>query len=425
MAKSELYGSPLIPIVLVAGILSGSLWRSTPPADTGKPGDSSSSGDKSDGASAASVSWVSDLRPVLESLDGALGAHVGNAGASPLNGATEVMLAAKGAARDQQVLNAMVGLRMGLGRLSSVTEPATCGDGAALQADANVLGAWTLADDGGEGKIRGAEARVLLDGFRDWRLLADLATGVKRSREGPDHPAFSVDFIVATMPDYVDSNSGWLADQALAATQSAMAQEKYLFDRVRLVDWSRASAGPLTVLSGSRLHERQPGAIIFRRVEDKNVSMQVVLTVLETPTAGVHQVALRNSLWFLRAWNACSGVENASLRVLGPSFSGSTVSLAMVLGEAPFRSSFSRRIVVTGSATADENVEMMEKFSNGAVFKAAIQPTSVLKARMAEYLSRSTLDGRTATASRCSTKATPRSEGTRTTFCQLQQRSRA
>jgi len=50
VAKSELYGNPLIPIVLVAGILSGSLWRGTPPADTGKPGDSSSNGDKSDGA---------------------------------------------------------------------------------------------------------------------------------------------------------------------------------------------------------------------------------------------------------------------------------------------------------------------------------------------------------------------------------------
>jgi hypothetical protein len=271
VAKSELYGNPLIPIVLVAGILSGSLWRGTPPADTGKPGDPGSSGDKSDGAS-ASVAWVSDLRPVLESLDGALGAHVGNAGVSPLNGLTAVMLAAKGAARDEQVLKAMVGLRTGLDRLSSPTEPATCSDGAALQADANVLGAWMLADDGGDGKTRAAEARALLEEFRDWRLLTNLATEVKKSREGTDHPIYSVDFIVATIPDYVDSNSGWMADQALAATQSAMAQENYLFDRVRLVDWSRASAGPLTVLSGSRLHERQPGAIIFRHVADQNVA---------------------------------------------------------------------------------------------------------------------------------------------------------
>ena len=48
------------------------------------------------------VPWVSDLRPVLETLDGALGARVGSAHASPLNGATTVALAAKGDARDQQ-----------------------------------------------------------------------------------------------------------------------------------------------------------------------------------------------------------------------------------------------------------------------------------------------------------------------------------
>ena len=41
MAKSDFSSNPLIPIVLVAGVLSGSLWRGTPPADTGKPGESS------------------------------------------------------------------------------------------------------------------------------------------------------------------------------------------------------------------------------------------------------------------------------------------------------------------------------------------------------------------------------------------------
>jgi hypothetical protein len=390
VAKSELYGNPLIPMVLVAGILSGGLWRGTPPAEIGKPGDPGSSGDKSDGAS-PTAAWVSDLHPVLESLDGAFGARMGSALTLPLEDTTAIKLAAKGDARDQQILDAIFGLRTGLNRLSRQNEPATCEDGAELKSHASVLRNWMLIDDGGDGKTRAAEARALLEEFRDWRLLTYLATGVKKSREGTGHPIYSVDFIVATIPDYVDSNSGWQADQVLAATQSAMAQDNYLFDRVRLVDWSRASAGPLTVLSGSRLHERQPGAIIFRRVADRDIAdrsirLQVVLTVLETPTAGVHQVALRNSLRFLRAWNACSSVGKPSLKVLGPTFSGSTVSLAMVLGEAPFPTSFSGRFVVTGSATADENDAMMKQFSNGAIFKAPIQPTSVLKARMAAYL---------------------------------------
>ena len=188
------------------------------------------------------------------------------------------------------------------------------------------------------------------------------------------------------MPDYVDSNSGWLADQGMAAMQSGMAQEDYLFDRVKLVDWSRASTGPVSVLSASRLHERQPGAIVFRRVTGHTIGIQVVMLVLETPTAGVHQIALRNSLWFLRAWNACTGSRRAPLRILGPSFSGSTVSLASVIGEPPFRTSFAERIVITGSATADENAEKMATFSHGAIFRATVQTTSRLKERMAAYL---------------------------------------
>src|SRR4029077_2481418 len=126
--------------------------------------------------------------------------------------------------------------------------------------------------DAGDSKTRAAEARALLDEFRDFRLLADLAAGVKRSREGTNHPVYSVDFIVATIPDYVDSNSGWLADQVLAAIQSGLALERYIFDRVKLIEWSRAAAGRVTFLSASRLHERQPGAVIFRRIDGQSIN---------------------------------------------------------------------------------------------------------------------------------------------------------
>jgi len=385
MAKSELSGSPLIPFVLVAGILSGSLWRGSP-ADTSKAGGSGNSANSDKADVAAVVPSVSDLRPVLDSLDAALGDR-GGADGSPITDASSVTLSPKGPARDRQLLDAMAAVRRGLNQYSSASAPTTCGSAPALQHDAKLLAASILIDDGGESKTRAAEAKALLEEYQDWGLLADLASGVKRSqlRAGPE---YSVDFIVATIPDYVDSNSGWMADAGLAATQSAMAEEGYLFDRARLVDWSRAAAGPVVVLSGSRLHERQPGAIIFRKVDarGRHISLQVVLTVLETPTAGVHQVALRNSLWFLRAWNACSNAAKAPLKVLGPSFSGSTVSLGTVLREPPFKAAFGPRIVITGSATADKNPSLMKAFSDDAIFKSTVQPTSVLKKVMAEYL---------------------------------------
>jgi hypothetical protein len=383
MAKSESFNNPLIPIVLIAGILSGSLWRGSQPGETGKSGDSGSGAAKAE-APFLPAPWVSDLRPVLESLDGALGARAGSEGTPLTAGATAVTLEPKGDKRDRQIFDAMAGLRTGLDRLTGQTG-SFGGDASPLQEHANVLAASMLADDGGEGKTRAAEARALLDEFRDWRLLEALATRVKKSHDNNERPTYSVDFIVETIPDYVDSNSGWTADQALAATQSGLALQGYLFDRMRLIDWSRAAAGSVAVLSASRLHERQPGAIIFRRVSGQEVSLRVVLTVLETPTAGVHQIALRNSLRFLLSWNAlCGRGADVPLRVLGPSFSGSTVSLAMVLGEAPFRPF--RRIVISGSANADENIDTMRMFSNGAIFRATVQPTSVLKESMAAYL---------------------------------------
>jgi len=386
MAKSELFNNQLIPWVLIAGVLSGGLWRAAPAPDAGKPGDSGASAERADGESGP-VPWISDLRPVMESLDATLGRAPDGANGSELQSSPGVALQPKGEARDTQIFQAMATLRTGLDRLISPTEQ-SCGDVTALQASAATLGAWMLDDDASSGKSRATAAKGLLDEYRDWRLLEDLASRTQPDPRDTGAPTYAVDFIVATVPDYVDSNSGWLADQSLAALQSGMVEEKFLFDRVKLVDWSRSQAGAASVLASSRLHERQPGAIIFRRVVDKNVQIQVqvVLVVLETPTAGVHQVALRNSLRFLRAWDACAKRNSRTLRVLGPSFSGSTLSLASVIGEAPFRAAFDPRIVISGSATAGENIRRMKEFSHGAIYRATVQPTAVLQERMARFL---------------------------------------
>jgi hypothetical protein len=72
-------------------------------------------------------------------------------------------------------------------------------------------------------------------------------------------------FLIATVPDYVDSSSGWRADQVLYAIQSAMSANSFVLDRFRLIDWVRPdSQSNNEVTSGSRLHEKQPGAHIPR-----------------------------------------------------------------------------------------------------------------------------------------------------------------
>src|SRR5262245_23278118 len=144
MAKSELYTNPLIPFVLVAGILSGSLLRTSPPGHTGKTGGSNGNADKAE-SSVPPLPWISNLRPVMESLDATLGGAASTS-ASSLDGAPAVVLKDKGPARDAQVLDAMATMRSGFDRLASPLEPAICGDPSALRDDARVLGGWLLPE---------------------------------------------------------------------------------------------------------------------------------------------------------------------------------------------------------------------------------------------------------------------------------------
>ena len=183
MAKSELFNNQMIPWVLVAGVLSGGLWRAGPAPDAGKPGDSGANTERADGESGP-VPWISDLRPVMESLDATLGRAPDGANGSELQSSAGVALQPKGEARDTQIFQAMATLRTGLDHLISPTEQ-SCGDVTALQASAATLGAWMLDDDASSGKPRATAAKGLLDEYRDWRLLEDLASRRSRTRAIP------------------------------------------------------------------------------------------------------------------------------------------------------------------------------------------------------------------------------------------------
>src|SRR5262249_41960139 len=147
--------------------------------------------------------WISNLRPVMESLDATLGGAASTS-ASSLDGAPAVVLKDKGPARDAQVLDAMATMRSGFDRLASPLEPAICGAPSALRDDARVLGAWLLSDGGDDTKTLAITAKGLLEEYRDWHLLLDL---VRQVTPGTKTPQYTVDFTVATVPDYVDSNS--------------------------------------------------------------------------------------------------------------------------------------------------------------------------------------------------------------------------
>lgn len=399
MPKSDLYSNSL-PLLLVAALLSGGLWRGDAQTNATKPGESGGGSDNP-AATASAGSWVSDTRPVLESLAAAVGF---DEPAGEISHPVKDFVLAKDAdTRSVQMLDAMNALRGHLNDTLSKTIDEYVHDGrpdictqtdSLLDGAATRLGTLLLIDDDKD-KTRVTAANALLDEYRDWRMLRNLAWHVRNSRTSPKaRPRYEVRFMIATVPDYVDSNSGWIADQVLTAIQSGMTRNEYVFDRVKLIDWSRSPTGSQVALPASRLHEQEPGAMIFRQVEPKDavgkqdglLRLQVVLLVLETPTAGVHRLALSNSLRFLRAWDACSGTPGSPLRVLGPSFSGSIVSLASEIGRPEVKRWFPARLVISGSASADANVQRMRTFGNGAIYRATVQPTSSLINRMAAFL---------------------------------------
>ena len=130
-------------------------------------------------------------------------------------------------------------------------------------------------------------------------------------------------FLVATVPDGVDSYAGWSFDPATDAIRRAAERAGYVMDRFFLPDWSNRGSGSAL----GRTHEEQPGAILLRGRSEENgpQALLVILLALETPTAGVHSIAMDRALRLAGWWRGAGAYPE--LRILGPYYSGTTSSL--------------------------------------------------------------------------------------------------
>lgn len=229
-----------------------------------------------------------------------------------------------------------------------------------------------------------------------------------------------VQFIIATIADYVDSSSGWYADQQIDAIQSGMGRLGYVLDRFYLPDWSVGEVSAKK--QRRRRHEREPGAIFFRKIvaphptlrlldhmppgtqatTDPTVSWVVVLLATETPTYGLHSEAFLHAGQFAATWQATfqagqpdrveltDGARPSVLRVLGPTYSGSISSLRRLLRDMVARSLFDEIEVVSGSANLDSNQEALEfpvnVSSKKVSFRTTVTPSGQLVHALNEYL---------------------------------------
>ena len=168
----------------------------------------------------------------------------------------------------------------------------------------------------------------------------------------------NVRFVIALLPDYIDSQTRRLFDSGLAGIQQAAGRLGYTLDRFHFPGWSaheHPGARPTSA------HDSEPGALLFRFTGNKSTGekdeLLVVLIVTEMATMGVHRNALRSSIALVDAWQDATyrGTVQppAVVRVLGPFFSGTVPSLHDTLESLNDEQSRTPRTVriVTGTAT--------------------------------------------------------------------------
>src|SRR5262245_7883630 len=92
-------------------------------------------------------------------------------------------------------------------------------------------------------------------GVSDEKRLDDLVKAVRREvscEPDKDPRARHVEFMLATVPDYVDSNTAWMADEVLGAIRAALSHDGYVLDRFDLPEQPEDSA---SAPKGGRHHK--------------------------------------------------------------------------------------------------------------------------------------------------------------------------
>lgn len=239
---------------------------------------------------------------------------------------------------------------------------------------------------------------------------------------------WDVQFVVATVPDPVDSTSGHRFDSVVDAIRRAVESFRFVY-----VDsyypWLRPSGRKVgaprppgitdVTVQGSppkltitpreagtvRDYEKQPGMLLFRswaKAEQNNGQLLVVLLVGETATGGIHQTALKTGLNFVRYYFDNRLLDNDyDLHLLGPFFSGSQGSLARALvdwqGTVPPPKRPKTFHVYSGSATALDRKGFLDAWASpdSIDLRATVIPESIIFKELLLHLNLADYDDKT------------------------------
>jgi hypothetical protein len=202
---------------------------------------------------------------------------------------------------------------------------------------------------------------------------------------------YRLEFLIALVPDPLDSHLAYRFDEASEGIQQAFAARRYLFDRSYL-PWQDKPA--------DHLYRQVPGVLLFRWAglgSDHRYGRRLatVLLVGETPKGGIKKEAFQAAVALVEALQR----PGEPVRVLGPSFSGSVESLRVALRReipglgreggpgAAAPSAAPRFAVTTGTATAKGLEEVFDRnFGRAVAFHRAVVPDDELQRTAFDFL---------------------------------------
>ncbi len=200
----------------------------------------------------------------------------------------------------------------------------------------------------------------------------------KTSKRPPPFGYDEIEYLIATVPDPKDTRLDHKFDRTLDAIQRAVAAAGYTFDRYWL-PWDRGKTNELTTSPAdprtahlATRHLRDPGVILFRNSESKNLLL--LFLVGETPTDGIHRVAFQTALRQVEELPSRVGLMTEEpegekrLRILGPYFPGSDDSLAILLKEWIYGLKRTPDVkIITGSVGSINKEDFLRKDSLSGV----------------------------------------------------------
>jgi hypothetical protein len=204
---------------------------------------------------------------------------------------------------------------------------------------------------------------------------------------------YKLNFLIAAVPDPVDSHVGWRFDLFVDAIQRAVEVSGYVMDRFYL-PWERArkAENKNAREPSEQLYETNPGVILFRHVEKSDPALLVLFLIGETPTSGLHKAAFECALDSIATFTMENQTGDQPVRVMGPNYSGSVTSLKIAIKnwyDNHRDLDHLRFTIISGSATNSDNKKILNSSTGekpDVSFQATVISDDIILGAFKKYL---------------------------------------